>query len=407
MDSPVPILFVIGSLDLGGSEKQLYLLLKYLDRQRFRPFVVSLSEGGYWVRPIQELDVEVISLKRRGSFEIKRLTKLISIMKKTDPSIVHSYQPPANKYATIAAMIGRSNGKLIISRRGLASDPGNDQLVLRGLDDLMYRTADAVVCNSWSLHKDLKERFDGKINAVVIPNGMEDFMALEHSNNRSSLRRAAGLPRGSLVIGTVGRLVPFKNHPLFLELAAKVVKKEPRAYFVIIGDGPMLDELRDYAAELDIYDRVVFMGRQEKVTQLLPLFDVFLFTSIKDRSGGEGLPNAVMEAMMCGLPCIVSNVGGSEELFEDGEAGYMVDPEAKEDCLRKLLALLRDKPLRERMGKLGQEIMLRDYSAERMGRRFAELYDSVLARGAKPPMSNAQRNPLHSRGSGIPSVTDL
>ena len=406
MDSRIRILYVIGSLDLGGSEKQLYLLLKYLDRQRFDPCVVSLSEGGYWVRPIRELGIEVISLKRSASFEIKRLTSLISIMKNTDPGIIHSYQPPANGYATLAAILGRSNGKLIISRRGLAADPRSDQLVRRGLDDLMYRTADAVVCNSRSLYQGLKERFDGKIKALVIPNGMEGLRPPEYFSDGSLLKSDLGLPADSLIVGTVGRLTPFKNHLLFMRVAAEVVQREPRVYFVIIGDGPMLGKLRSYSAELGIEKQVIFMGRQEQVPRWLPIFDLFFFPSINDHSGGEGLPNAVMEAMMCGLPCVVSNIGGTEELFKDGEAGYVVDPKDEEACLQRVFELLRNRPLREKMGKRGQEIMLHDYSAELMGRRFESLYDSVLAANPDRYLSKVQQILSHSRKSGILSYTD-
>ncbi|MCE5336685.1 MAG: glycosyltransferase [Desulfobacteraceae bacterium] len=387
----VPILYVIGSLDIGGSEKQLYLLLKYLDRKRFRPLVVSLSEGGYWIRPIEDLGVEVICLQRHSSFEVKRLISLLNIIKEREPAIVHSYQPPANKYAALAAMIGRSEGKLIISRRGLALDPGSNQIVKRGLDDLVYRSADAVVCNSKSLQQDLKERFKTKLNTVVIPNGMECFQAPASGNGEASLKINAGFPADSLVVGTVGRLVPFKNHSMFLEIASEVVKKVPRAHFAIIGDGPMLDELQRYAAQLGIDEHVNFMGRREDVPQILPAMDLFLFTSIKDQSGGEGFPNAVMEAMMCGLPCVVSNVGGTRELFNNGEAGYMVDADSKGEFVRKAVKLLRDKPLREKMGARGREIILGGYSAEEMSRRFEELYDYVLIGRPQLAAAYAQR----------------
>lgn len=401
----ITVLYVIGSLDIGGSEKQLYLLLKYMDRRRFHPLVVSLSEGGHWVKPIEKLGVEVIPLKRHNSFEVKRLISLINIIKSRRPAIVHSYQPPANKYATLAAMLAHADGKLIISRRGLASDPATNQYVMRGLDDLVYRSADAVVCNSRSLHQDLKDRFDGKVNTVVIPNGMEAFHAGTPCNGDPSLKARAGFPANALVVGSVGRLVPFKNHPFFLQIAAEVIKRVPQAYFTIIGDGPMLETLQCTAAELHIEDRVVFMGRRENIPELLPVLDLFLFTSIKDQSGGEGFPNAVMEAMMCGLPCVVSSVGGTGELFDDGEAGYMVDAEAKGEFVRKVVKLLRDKGLREKMGKRGREIILGNYSAEVMGKRFEELYDHVLAGNTHRTAAYAQRH-IRFSGAGRPQLID-
>ena len=384
MNSLTKIAYVIGSLDIGGTEKQFYLLLKYLDRQRFSPYVISLSSGGYWVEPIRKLGIEVVELKRKRSYEFRRLYLLASLIKRYHPHIIHTFQSPANMYGVLSSFLnGRK--KIIVSRRSI--DPiETNSLIKKNLNHIVYRTADVVVCNAIALYKDLKARYDTKIQAVVIHNGIELLESFQ-PENEEILKRDLGLPSSARVLGTVGRLVPKKNHRLFLDTASEVLKRHASTYFLIIGGGPMETELRVYAQQLGIADRVIFTGPRSDVIQLLGIFDIFLFTSYHENEG-EGLPNAVMEAMVRGLPCVASRSSGADELFCDGEAGYLIgetgyltDPGTKEKFVHKVLTLLEDENLRKRMGQRGKAICKEKFSVQRMAKQFEDLYASLIRNG--------------------------
>jgi len=375
LDPQIQILYVIASLDIGGTERQLYLLLKHLDRNRFAPHVVSLSPGGYWIQPIRDLGIELITLERRTNYELKRLISLTGMIRNRNPHIVHSYQPPANAYAGLAATMAK-HSKMIASRRSFDFETQSNALK-KIIDRTIYRNADAVVCNSSSLYENLKNRYGERINAVVIHNGIE-MVDPPRFERASEVKNMLGVPLEAPVVGTVGRLIPIKNHRLFLDIASGVFKKRPDVYFVLVGDGPLENELRTYAETLGIADRVVFTGQRDDVPLLLNAFDIFLFTSSNHYSEGEGLPNAVMEAMVSGLPCVASRAGGTQELFQDGEAGYLVEPEAREAYLGRTLTLLEDKILRRSMGQMGRTIIQKRYSVSAMVSQFEDLYTKVL-----------------------------
>jgi glycosyltransferase involved in cell wall biosynthesis len=374
--SPVRLLYVIGSLDIGGTEKQLYLLLKYLDRDRFEPSVVTLSPGGHWVKPIRELGVEVTELRRRRSLEIKRLATLARLVKDRRPDIIHGFQQPGNMYGMLVSLLTGRKARFVASRRSfhnLTLHPLFDPLG----DRLIFRVAALVICNSRFLTLDLTERYGKNIQGATVHNGVE-WDPVEPPPNASQLKQELGIPVAAPVVGTVSRLVPFKNHRLFLDVAQAVLERCPSTVFVIVGGGPLESELRDYARELGIADRVVFSGKRADVPRLLSIFDLFLFTSRRSGGAGEGLSNAVIEAMLSGVPCIASNVSGAEELFSSGEAGFLVDPTDKATFIEKTLHLLAHPDEGEAMGRQGQRIIRDKLSAPQMARRHESLYDSVL-----------------------------
>ena len=373
---PITVMHVINSLDIGGTEKQLYLLLKHLDRQRFHPVVVSLSKGGFWVEPIRGLGVELVELKRRGSYEVRRLMSLVGLLQRYKPTILHTWQSPGNLYGGLAGLFFRRS-KCILSRRSLDDYRG----LRRFVDVFVHRRSNAVVCNSKALAAGLAKRFNGKLNCVVIYNGIETGQP-SRREQRLSVKREIGLPEDCKVIGSVGRMVPFKNQRLVIDAAHDVLRHRSDCYFLLVGDGPLRGELEAHARKLKVSDRVIFLGFRKDVAELLTAFDVFLFPSVNDTPDGEvfgeGFPNAVMEAMLARVPCIASTESGADELFSDGEAGFLVDPHSKDDVVEKILTLLADARMCDGMKEKGWAIIRENFSVQPMVSRFETLYDSLI-----------------------------
>ncbi len=379
MSNAPSVLHVINSLDIGGTEKQLFLLLKYLDRTHFVSTVLSLSEGGHWADRIKALGIELLQLERQGSYEIKRLWKLMGIIRSRRPDIVHTWQPAGNLYGGIAARLSRHR-RLILSSRSVDRPSG-----LRAAVDVgVYAGASAVVCNSRALADDLIMRRRVTAPPVVIHNGMEFESAPSGATraDRAKIRAQLDLPASLKVIGSVGRMVPFKNQGLVIQVAARILRERNDCCFLLIGDGPTRSELEARAHRLGVSGHIRFLGQRDDVPALLAACDVFLFPSRHligaDGVAGEGFPNALMEAMRAGLPCIASNQSGAIELFSDGEAGYLLDSDDEAGFSRTLLQLLRDDQLRIALGNRGGEIVLKRFGADTMAQHFDELYSRML-----------------------------
>jgi len=367
------ILYVISGLTRGGAERQLYLLLKHMDRAAFEPAVVSLGGPGPVGEAIRDLGVPVTELPRRGRLEVRRLAALHRIVRAFRPHILQTFMLADTLYGFAA---GRLAGVpvLLTSRR---TDRYTEfPRLLRKLNEVAWRWADAIICPSHRAVSHVPARFAAR--HVVIPNGVEP---LPVRRDRAAVRRSLGIAPDAFVVGTVGRLVPAKNHARFVEVAGAVAARRPDAAFLLVGGGQLEADIRAMVRERGLDGRVVMTGERTDVGDLLGAMDVFLLTS--DR---EGLCNAVMEAMLAGVPCVVTDVGGNPELVKDGESGMVRTPAAPA-LAEAVLRLASNGSLRRSLGEAGRRRMEAEFGVGATTRATERLYRRLLA--ARVPRSPA------------------
>lgn len=368
------VLFVITSLGRGGAEKQLHLLLKYLDRERFAPSVVSLSPGGVWADRIRELGVPVTELPRRHGVELSRLQALQRLVRTGAPHVLQTFSPYDTAYGFPAGWVNRV--PVLIASRRTEGDlyPGLGWAAGR-VSRFLSRWADAIICNSEAPRLRAPKRLRSR--HVVIHNGVEP---LRPRRPRADVRRALGLPEHAPVVGSVGRLVAAKDYPLMLRVAIEVLRTHPDTTFLLVGGGPLEMELRSRVHRLGLDHRVWLTGEREDVADIMSALDVFLLTSSR-----EGTPNAVMEAMTLGVPCVVTSAGGTAELVAHGETGYVCPVGGQDELVASVRLLLDDAKARARLGEDGRARMASAFAPERMAAATEALYSRLLA-GKRAPL---------------------
>jgi glycosyltransferase involved in cell wall biosynthesis len=368
LESRTRLLYVISSLTRGGAERQLYLLLKHLDRREFDAAVVSLTSGGALAASIRRLGVPVTELPRRGRLDLRRLSSLCGAISAFAPHIVQTFMLADTLYGFLA---GRWAGVPILVTSRRTEQYGEFPPMLRLVNGLVSRWADAVICNSRRAVDHLPAHLAAR--HVVIPNGVEP---LPVRGSRAEVRRTLGVPPTALVVGTVGRMVPAKNHLRFVEVARDVIAQRPDCVFVLVGDGPREAEVRARIDALGLQGKLLLTGEREDVGDLLSAFDVFLLTS--DR---EGLCNAVMEAMLSGLPCVVTDAGGNGELVRHRATGF-VCPLTTAALSEGVLRLLADPALRHSFGTAGRGWMERQFGPTTVAQTTQGLYRRLLSASA-------------------------
>jgi glycosyltransferase involved in cell wall biosynthesis len=193
----------------------------------------------------------------------------------------------------------------------------------------------------------------------VIHNGIDVEQSIDFPRAEVLVRH--GIPDGKRIVGIFGRLVGQKRHDLFLEVARRILGEMPETAFLIVGEGPLEGDLRRRAAELGIEAKVLFLGFQRETMPLYSICDCVLLTS---RS--EGLPNAVLEAMLAGRSVVAFDVGGVAELVPDARVGIVVAAGDAGAMAARTLELLRSDAARATIGRAARERVRETFSTEQM-----------------------------------------
>lgn len=211
-----------------------------------------------------------------------------------------------------------------------------------------------------------------------IPNGVDtDTFAPVVAEEKEAIRSSLGLPPGPIVT-CVAIVQERKNIDGALRIWLSAVQHDAPGHLAIVGpvqrpDGPFIRSLQAFIDTHGLTNRVSFLGRRDPIAPFLRASDVFLFPSRQ-----EGMPNAVLEAMACGLPCLVSKSAGVQALIRDGVDGYVIEPLDEAVFSARLISLLLDSAERNRMGHQARRRIVANYSLEGIARQYAELYDEVL-----------------------------
>jgi glycosyltransferase involved in cell wall biosynthesis len=189
--------------------------------------------------------------------------------------------------------------------------------------------------------------------------------------SRAQARAALGLTHGELVIGTMGRLVPVKNHASLIEATRLMRDQGLKPTVIIAGEGPLRSDLEAQARAAGLVGAVRFLGHHPDPDVVMAALDVYVLPS-----NSEGLPNTVLEAMATGLPVVATRVGGMDELIQDGVTGFLVPPREPDPLARALGLLLRDEALRRTTGKAARIRTESEFTLSGMIRRYEALYTS-------------------------------
>ena len=205
----------------------------------------------------------------------------------------------------------------------------------------------------------------------VIPNGV-DTRRFQPPVDAQATRRDLGIPLAAPVVGILAALRPEKNHELFLTAARRVTAEVPEARFVVIGDGPRRGPLEQLAEQLEIADRVHFLGNRSDVPEVLGAIDVLALTS-----HNEANPVSILEAMSVGTPVVATDVGSVSESVDHFVTGFLTRPGDETELAERLIELL-DEPLKARaMGDRGRRVVERCWSLESMVTGYERLLDQL------------------------------
>jgi glycosyltransferase involved in cell wall biosynthesis len=321
----IRICHLITDLDAGGAERALVNLVTRLDSSRFSSEVVTLIEPGVFADQLRSVGIPVTSLgMTRGRPSLSATVKLVRHLRRTRPAILQTWLYHADLLGTIAHRFApRMHLVWNVRCSNVANSAGSRHLrVIVGALARLSRWPKAIIANSHrgkTFHERLKYR---PRRWIEIPNGVDTNQFRPRPDMRGALRRALEITDGEIVVGMIAGYRPMKDHRTFLQAAAQFAKDYPNTRYLLCGEGCGRDNasLRGEIESAGLPTKVVQLGLRKDMDAVYAAIDISTLPS----AFGEGFPNAVIESMACGVPCVSTDVGDCREII--GDSGVVVPP---------------------------------------------------------------------------------
>lgn len=370
---------IITNLATGGAETMLLKLLEHMNRTRFQPTVISLIGLGEIGPRIQALGIPVHTLgMARGLPSPLALLRLVRLLRQLQPDIVHTWMYHADLMGGLAARLTGRSRVIWCIRHSNLSKTENKVSTLRVVN-LCARLsawvpAQIISCSTRAkeVHAAVGYRAD-KLH--VIPNGFELDRFTPNAAARASVRAELGVAADAPLVGLIARYDSQKNHAGFVEAAALVAAQLPQVHFVLAGKDVDASNsvLQAAIAQHGLQERMHLLGRRDDVPRLMAALDV-----LASSSHGEAFPNVLGEAMACGVPCAVTDVGDSADIV--GSTGRVVPAGDMQGLAREVLALLQLPPAqRAALGQQARQRVQDHYEIGHVTRLYEACYERVLA----------------------------
>lgn len=370
---------VITGLNPGGAEMMLYKLLGEMDRSRFDPLVVSLLDKGTIGPRIGALGVPVRALgMRRGVPNPLAILKLARWLQQAKPDVIQTWMYHADLIGGLAARLAGDIPVAWGIRHSNLDPQGSKRSTIwtaKTCARLSHWLPIHIVCCSEASRRVHAALGYATHKMTVIPNGFDLNTFKPDYAAQISVRQDLDIPESVVLIGLVGRFDPQKDHRNFIEAAALLYTRTPDVHFVLCGDGVTWEnrELLRRIEMAGIRKHCHLLGRRGDIPRLMAALDIASSSS----SYGEGFSNVVGEAMACGVPCVVTDVGDSAYIV--GDTGKVLPPKDP-DALAKAWQSLIDIGAagRAELGRAARARIIQHFSLPTVVRQYEALYSALL-----------------------------
>jgi glycosyltransferase involved in cell wall biosynthesis len=362
--APLPRVFLMtNTLQTGGSERQFVTLANTLDRNVFSVSLGCLRRWGPFLPQVEN----IVEFSPGGNLfkwksQVTRL-RLARYLRKLRVSVAHA----CDFYSNLMLIpVARLSGVPVVigSHRQLGDLLTKNQFWAQAM---VFRFCDRVVCNSQAATDRLRHAGVPEHKLCVIPNGIPDEV---FAKTRPALEKEPG----TVTVGMVSRMNdPIKQHAMFVRVAARLTARLPQLRFVLVGDGPLRPGLEALASELQVANRIRFLGDRRDIPAVLASLDISVLPS-----SSESLSNAILESMAVGLPVVASRTGGNPEIVGHDETGFLFDPGDEIQFAASLERLICEAELRRQFGLKARERALSSFRSSQMRDLYQDLYRKEL-----------------------------
>lgn len=369
------ILHLIHSCQRRGAETFATHLAQHISLEKFENALCSLyvSDNGLSEKvPLFEIRARGSKLENVMGFQPGVLKGLLTVYRQFRPHAICAHGSSTLKYAVLSKLFYRT--PLIVYRNiGKASAWFNSRWKV-SLYKVLLRQINAVVSLSQQGQRDFLRLFGFPLERVVTIRNAVDIEPYQNLDDRLEKRQSLGLEGEDIVIITVGSMAWEKNQGELIRLLAEIRENNIAGQLLLVGDGPLQADLKQQAEQLNLSAHVHFLGVIDDVPQLLAAADIFVLPSLT-----EGMPAALIEAGLAGLPAVAYDVGGVGEVIKHNVTGLLVKPRDSTGFKESVLHLLDSPEARQKMGEAARRLYREKFDIRAIAKDYERLFLKLLS----------------------------
>ncbi len=351
--SNIKVSFLITSLNGGGAERQMTLLIKELNKRGWPVSICTLVGGGLFEAEVRNAGIEVYSLGLGGISSLPPvLWRLVRWLRNEKPDVLVSFMFHANILSSIASRVSGIRRSIMSVRTERFGGAGREWLMRVAAKRAVALTTNSeLVKNHWTARALApKTKFHVTRNAVLEP-------PHPAKNLRAQVRAELGIHEDDFLWLAIGSLRHCKGRETLIQAVSQLAGNGRRFHVLLVGDGPKRMFLEQLSKSNQVESFVSFLGFREDAKELFLAADGHVLNSLR-----EGMPNVVLEAMIAGVPTIATRVGGVPEMVKDNETGWVVEPGKVDDLYTRMNEMMKlDPQSRIRMGEQARQLVLEQH----------------------------------------------
>jgi glycosyltransferase involved in cell wall biosynthesis len=370
------VLHIISNLTTGGAEMMLYKVLHTMNRERFESVVISLMDEGRFGEPLKKAGFPVHTLGMKGLLSVKAAWRLRHLIRSINPDLIQGWMYHGNLVASLSRVFISKKVPVIWNIRhalhNIQHEKKGTAKVIKVGAMLSKRTAKIIYNSRVSAQQHQAFGYSAR-QTVIIPNGFDTQQFQPSQTAKKRLRNTLQIPENTFLIGLIARYHPVKDHTNFFKAAARLAKAREDVQFVLAGrnvelSNPLIAEL---VQRQKLVGKVHMLGERRDISDLTAGLDIATSSSYT-----ESFPNTIGEAMTCGVPCVVTDVGDSAWIV--GETGKVVPPHDSKALAQAWNALITmGTEQRKQLGEAARKRVMDNLSLTTITRQYERLYEQT------------------------------
>jgi L-malate glycosyltransferase len=351
----------------GHEQKIIYLYESFRDFGYVEDQWIVCRNDSMIKKVALEKGMNVLSYDFKSEYDLKFAKKLSKLSKELKADVVFMHSSKAHTLGVLANLFFGMKAKLVLCRTMIKRVDTNFFRKWK----YNYKGIKKIICVSQPVVDVLKFAVNDESRLCIV-GSVTDIQKFSKKTKEGILHKEFNIPQDYKIVGNVSAFVPVKDHVTWVNAVEILVKRNIKAKYILIGDGPMEDEIKELVKEKNLTNDIIFAGFRSDIPTILSELDLFLFTSNKEATG-----SVVLEAYASHVPSIAANAGGTYEVLIDGETGFLAEAGNALDFANKAELILKDVALQQKFIKNGYQFLIENFTKEVISKKMFDELNKV------------------------------